>query len=271
MVELFCSTKIKEENMNMNMERKTIRAVILVVLLAFLGFNASRVNVTEKTDAEVEKTDNVSAGVILEMNQLLEKVEVDYQLTDTMYTNKSVKPEATVVAPEREIVQSMQSNEIVDETVDMNSELKYEEVSETEQALSDESTETQETEDESEQYSDEVRYQIYILAKAIYGEAGICDAAEKYRVGTVVMNRLERPDFENTLEGVLAEGYECYKNDMWYNSEPTEEEYQIAEDILINGTRVFDKTVVFQMQEWRYGEKEYVSKWHVYSSKPIPE
>lgn len=263
------------------MKRKMIRAVILVVLLAFLSFNASKVSATEETAVEVtlEKADNVSAGVILEMSQLLEEVESKHNgyglragVTATMPMTIFTTSEATVVAPERETVQSMQdNNEIVDETVDTNSELEYEEVSETEQALSDESTETQENEDASEQYSDEMRYKIYILAKAIYGEAGICDTTEKYRVGTVVMNRLERPDFANTLEGVLAQGYECYKNDIWYNSEPTEEEYQIAEDILVNGTRVFDKTVVFQMQEWRYGEKEYVSKWHVYSSKPIPE
>lgn len=255
---------------------RNTQASILLVLLTLLSLNAAKVAVTEEVVGE--KSYNLTAGVTTAINQSLEEVEVkhnNYRLragvTATMPMPTFTEAEATVVAPERKIVQSAQNNETVAETVDENGELEYEEVSETEQALSDESIETQENKDTSVQYSDEVRYQIHILAKAIHGEATGCDTTEKYRVGTVIMNRLERPDYANTLEGVLAEGYECYKNDMWYNSEPTEEEYQIAEDILVNGTRVFDKTVVWQMQEWVYGELVYDSGWHKYSSKPLPE
>lgn len=118
----------------MKQERKMIRAVILMVLLAFLSFNASKVTATEET--AVEKADNVSAGVILEMNQLLEKVEVDYQLTDIMCTTNSAEPEATVVAPERDMVQSAEEYTPSEETENAKQEETYYSMSQQEFELS---------------------------------------------------------------------------------------------------------------------------------------
>lgn len=115
------------------------------------------------------------------------------------------------------------------------------------------------------------KHEIHLLAKGIHGEGSICDNAEKYRIGTVIVNRLERNDFANTTEGVLVEGYSSYHDERWYNEEPSLQEYSIAEDILVNGNRVFPIEVVYQSQTYQYGTIVPTdSIWHVYSSKPNP-
>lgn len=111
---------------------------------------------------------------------------------------------------------------------------------------------------------------IYFLAKAIHGEAGVANNAEKYRVGTVIMNRLERKDYPNTILQVLKQGYSCYGDKNWYNEVPTEKEYEIADDIFVKGVRVFDKTVVFQSAKC-HGTLVYKSQWHEYGAKPLEE
>lgn len=109
----------------------------------------------------------------------------------------------------------------------------------------------------------DVENEIWYLAKGIHGEASICDRNEKYRVGTVIMNRLEHTRYPDTVEEVLADGYSCYKDGRWYTEEPTEEELAIARDIYLNGTRVFDKYVIYQAKEC-YGDVIYESEWHQY-------
>ncbi|MCI8481638.1 MAG: cell wall hydrolase, partial [Clostridia bacterium] len=109
--------------------------------------------------------------------------------------------------------------------------------------------------------------EVWWLAKGIHGEAGICDTDEKYRVGTVIMNRVERPDYPNTVRGVISSGeYSCYQNTQWFSEEPTQEEWAIARDIYENGVRVFEENVVFQSKR-AYGEVVFVSEWHEYGAK----
>ena len=125
-------------------------------------------------------------------------------------------------------------------------------------------TET-DAEETDEKEKEQQEYNLWLLAKAIHGEAGICDLDEKYKVATVIMNRVDDPRFKNTIEGVLAEGYESYHNEFWYSEEPSDEDWTVAKDVLLNGTRVFNKNVLFQMQDYTYGELVEKTKWHAYS------
>lgn len=116
---------------------------------------------------------------------------------------------------------------------------------------------------QSETEHDEVWY----LAKGIHGEASVCDRDEKYRVGTVIMNRVERSDYPNTVRGVISSGeYSCYQDSRWYSEEPSQEEWEIAKDIYENGVRVFESNVVYQSKH-AHGEIVFVSEWHEYGAK----
>lgn len=111
---------------------------------------------------------------------------------------------------------------------------------------------------------------VNLLAKGIHGEGSVCDVSEKYCIGTVAANRLERDEaqFGNTLEQILEKGYSSYKDDRWYSEKPTAQEYAIAEDILVNGKRVFPIDVVYQSKEYLYGEIVKTTEWHVYAAEP---
>lgn len=111
------------------------------------------------------------------------------------------------------------------------------------------------------------KHEIYLLAKGIHGEGSICDSEEKYRIGSVIVNRLERNDFANTIERVLEKGYNSYHDNRWYTEEPTSQEYTIAEDILVNNNRVYSIEVVYQSRGYQYGEKVETTDWHVYASE----
>lgn len=109
--------------------------------------------------------------------------------------------------------------------------------------------------------------ELWYLAKGIHGEASICDRDEKYRVGTVIMNRVERSDYPNTVRGVISSGeYSCYQDSRWYSEQPSQEEWEIARDIYENGVRVFESNVVYQSKH-AYGEIVFVSEWHEYGAK----
>lgn len=113
---------------------------------------------------------------------------------------------------------------------------------------------------------------IYYVSKVIHGEAGICDNTEKYWVATIFMNRLERSDFPNNPEEVLKRGYACYKDHNWNYEEPTQAEKDIAYDVVVNGVRICDITVVYQSKSVEGlleedGKVVYESKWHQYGTK----
>lgn len=107
---------------------------------------------------------------------------------------------------------------------------------------------------------------IYLLAKGIHCEGGICDEKEKYRIASVILNRLERDDYPNSIEKVLKHGYECYNGKNW-NEEPSIQELRIAEDVLVNGNRVYPIEVIHQSQGYIDGTIVEISEWHVYSAK----
>lgn len=109
--------------------------------------------------------------------------------------------------------------------------------------------------------------EIYLLAKGIHGEASICDREEKYKVGTVIMNRVAHSRYPNTVKGVLADPsqYSCYQDNRWFTEEPSKEEIEIARDIYLNGTRVFGPEVIYQSRSCA-GKCVDVTKWHEYGT-----
>lgn len=109
--------------------------------------------------------------------------------------------------------------------------------------------------------------EVWYLAKTIHGEASICDESEKYRIGTVVMNRVQSPNYPNTVKGVVSSGaYSCYQDSRWYTEEPTQKEWQIARDIYENGVRVFESNVVYQAKH-AFGNIVFVSQWHEFGAE----
>lgn len=109
--------------------------------------------------------------------------------------------------------------------------------------------------------------EIYLLAKGIHGEASICDRDEKYKVGTVIMNRVAHSRYPNTVKGVLADPhqYSCYQDDRWFTEEPSQEEIDIARDIYMNGTRVYGPEVIYQSKTCD-GTCIEITLWHEYGT-----
>lgn len=110
--------------------------------------------------------------------------------------------------------------------------------------------------------------ELYRIAKLIHGEGSVCDSEEKYCIASVAVNRLERDDFPNSIEKIIKDGYD-YKKDknISWKEEPTNEELRIAEDVLVNGNRVFPIEVVFQSQGYIEGKIVKRTEHHVYSAK----
>ena len=91
---------------------------------------------------------------------------------------------------------------------------------------------------------------IELLAHLIMGEAGSDYLPDEMRiyVGSVVLNRVSHDKFPDTLEEVIYQSgqYAC----TWdgnFNKEPTDRCYEIATDLLTNGS-VLPEDVVFQAQ-----------------------
>jgi spore germination cell wall hydrolase CwlJ-like protein len=87
---------------------------------------------------------------------------------------------------------------------------------------------------------------IELLAKVIYAEAGAeyCGDDMKYYVGSVVLNRIKSDLFPNTLTDVIfQEGqYDCINTHYFYE-EPSDRCYQIAKDLIINGSVLPDEVI----------------------------
>ena len=114
---------------------------------------------------------------------------------------------------------------------------------------------------------------VNLLAKIIYAEAGICDKMEKYRVGNVVLNRVndETNQFENSIEGVIyQDGQFTSVGGKNWNNGPTEEEIGIAIELL-EGKRVFPENVVWFSKKCNYGQLYYTSEWHEFSAWELSE
>lgn len=124
-----------------------------------------------------------------------------------------------------------------------------------------ENTEVEEVEEECP-YTDE---QLEILAHIINGEAGSdsCSDTLLYYVGSVALNRLASDKYPNSLSGVVSqEGqYLCYTNGG-YEKEPSDRAYEIAEDLLVNGS-CLPSYVVYQA-EFKQGTSVYCKEQNMY-------
>ncbi len=109
--------------------------------------------------------------------------------------------------------------------------------------------------------------EVDLLARLIFAEAGVCDTMEKYRVGNVVLNRVNdtTKEFKNTIKGVIyQEGQFTSVGGSNWKHGPNEEEIEIAK-ALLEGTRVFPGYVVWFAKRSPYGQVYYTSEWHEFS------
>lgn len=87
-----------------------------------------------------------------------------------------------------------------------------------------------------------------LLAHVINGEAGAewCDEEMRYYVGSVVLNRVAHEEFPNTLEDVIyQEGQYGCVTDGHFDLIPSESSYNVAYDLLVNGSKL-PENVVYQ-------------------------
>lgn len=104
-----------------------------------------------------------------------------------------------------------------------------------------------------EKYHDGLKYsyeELWLLSKIIEAEAGMnwLDDYIRMCVGEVILNRVESPEFPNTIyEVIYQEGqYHHVKYDMFDDVTPTEKSIKVAQRLL-NGDRLINnKSVVFQ-------------------------
>ena len=99
---------------------------------------------------------------------------------------------------------------------------------------------------------------VELLAHLINAEAGAtyCSDEMRYMVGSVALNRVESDLFPDTLEEVIFQrGQYACTWDGNFEKEPTENCYDIAYDLLIDGVEI-PENVVFQA-EFEQGDGVY--------------
>lgn len=105
---------------------------------------------------------------------------------------------------------------------------------------------------------------LYILAHVICGEAQSCPDEEQRYVGSVVLNRVNHPEFPDTIEEVVFQPgqYACV-TDGNYDREPTDANWDNARWLLENGS-VLPEEVIWQ-SKGKQGRGVYLkTKWHNY-------
>lgn len=104
---------------------------------------------------------------------------------------------------------------------------------------------------------------LYLLAHVICGEAQYCPRTEQEYVGSVVLNRVKSNEFPDTLSEVIYQTnpiqYACVWDGNFYR-EPTQENWEVAADLLENGS-VLPDDIVWQSAEpqgsYTYIQTEY--------------
>lgn len=110
-------------------------------------------------------------------------------------------------------------------------------------------------------YSEE---DLYVLAHVLAGEAQSYSDEEQRYVGSVVLNRVNHPEFPDTIKEVVFEKgqYSCV-TDGNYDREPTQRNCANARWLLLNGS-VLPSNVVYQ-SGGRQGKGVFIkTKWHYY-------
>ena len=98
-------------------------------------------------------------------------------------------------------------------------------------------------------YTDaEIEYYADLLAHLIAGEVEGCDREMKEATASVPVNRVASAAFPNSLEEVIYQpGQYACTWDGNFEKTPTEEDYEIARDILLNGSKL-PENVVYQAE-----------------------
>ena len=104
---------------------------------------------------------------------------------------------------------------------------------------------------------------LYLLAHVICGEAQNCPRSEQEYVGSVALNRVKSDRFPDTLSEVIYQTNPVQYACAWdgnFDREPTEENWDVAADLLENGS-VLPDDVVWQSAEpqgsYTYIQTEY--------------
>ena len=89
---------------------------------------------------------------------------------------------------------------------------------------------------------------INLTAEVIFWENWYTDKNKEaaYDTGAVAWNRVKSPEFPNTLEEVLYQKGQYSTTKYFFTQELPKECYEMAEDIVLNGTPDVPETVLFQ-------------------------
>ena len=104
-----------------------------------------------------------------------------------------------------------------------------------------------------------------LMAHLLVGEAGAdwCSDEMLYYVGSVALNRVTSKHFPDTLDEVIfQDGQYASTWDGNFNREPSERHYEIAEDLLLNGS-ILPPNVVYQA-EFKQGSGVYKKVQNMY-------
>jgi len=111
---------------------------------------------------------------------------------------------------------------------------------------------------------EELQKDIDLLAEVIYHENWHTDKEKltAYWTGAVVMNRVNSNEWPNTVHDVVYQRGQYSTTKKFYTVELPEECYQMAEDIILNGTpdvpeRVFYQATFKQGKVWKVLNGEY--------------
>lgn len=107
--------------------------------------------------------------------------------------------------------------------------------------------------------------ELELLARLINAEAGAnwCSDTMQIGVGSVALNRVNHPDYPNTLEEVIYQKgqYACI-HDGNFSKEPTERSYEVALMLLTEGSQ-FPGDVVYQAG-FKQGSEVYLHEQNMY-------
>ncbi len=188
-----------------------------------------------------------------------DKTEDD--ITTSEYPTETVTTEATTEEVTTEVTtvakKAVTTEQTTVTTTEATTEITTEEVTTTEYTTESTTEEVTTTERQTEEPTTIVAtstdasvddYELWLLAHLINGEAGAswCSDTTRYYVGSVVLNRVNHPDFPDTIAGVIWQSgqYAC----TWdgnYDLTPSDRCYEIARDLLQNGSWL-PSDVVFQ-------------------------
>lgn len=95
---------------------------------------------------------------------------------------------------------------------------------------------------------EQLQKDINLTAELIYWENWYTDKKKEaaYDTGAVAWNRVKSPEFPDTLEGVLYQKGQYSTTKYFFTQELPKECYEMAEDIVLNGTPDVPETVLFQ-------------------------